>query len=183
MSTLLRVASAIIPISLLYFFLRRTNRKSPHYLQVQLYCPMSKVLRVRYKLEILMNSSQQTYSDSTCHSMHSMQPVFQRCLPSSRIKPPFNPAPHKLSWPSIIQYDSMVRYQGKVVVITGASSGVGEACAHLFHSIGCKLVLCGRNLDSLQQVPFIFRPLLLVRLGLSFFSPSVWDWRLADFGS
>lgn len=74
MSTLLRVASAIIPISLLYFFLRRINRKSPHYLQ------------------------------------------------------------------------------GKVVVITGASSGVGEACARLFHSIGCKLVLCGRNLDSLQQV-------------------------------
>lgn len=71
---LLRVASALIPISLLIFFLRRTSRKSPHYLQ------------------------------------------------------------------------------GKVVVVTGASSGLGAACAKLFHSIGCKVVLCGRNQETLQQV-------------------------------
>ena len=30
----LRIASAVIPISLLYLFLRRSSRKSPHYLQV-----------------------------------------------------------------------------------------------------------------------------------------------------
>lgn len=37
----------------------------------------------------------------------------------------------------------------KVVVITGASSGIGLACANEFAARGCQLVLAARNIESL----------------------------------
>ncbi|KAM9843226.1 dehydrogenase/reductase SDR family member 7B [Aulostomus maculatus] len=39
-----------------------------------------------------------------------------------------------------------------VVVITGASSGLGKECARVFHAAGARLVLCGRDSVRLQQV-------------------------------
>uniref|UniRef100_A0A1A8N1J4 Dehydrogenase/reductase SDR family member 7B n=2 Tax=Nothobranchius pienaari TaxID=704102 RepID=A0A1A8N1J4_9TELE len=42
--------------------------------------------------------------------------------------------------------------QGAVVVITGASSGLGKECAKAFHAAGARLVLCGRDAARLQQV-------------------------------
>ncbi|XP_054616172.1 dehydrogenase/reductase SDR family member 7B isoform X1 [Dunckerocampus dactyliophorus] len=42
--------------------------------------------------------------------------------------------------------------QDAVVVITGASSGLGKECARVFHSAGARLVLCGRDAARLQQV-------------------------------
>lgn len=41
---------------------------------------------------------------------------------------------------------------GKVVVITGASSGLGEALAHVFYSCGCKLILISRRKEELERV-------------------------------
>jgi NAD(P)-dependent dehydrogenase (short-subunit alcohol dehydrogenase family) len=41
---------------------------------------------------------------------------------------------------------------GKVVVITGASSGIGLACAEEFAKFGCKLVLAARQSDKLIEV-------------------------------
>ncbi|XP_058820512.1 dehydrogenase/reductase SDR family protein 7-like isoform X1 [Topomyia yanbarensis] len=41
---------------------------------------------------------------------------------------------------------------GKVVVITGASSGLGEALAHVFFLAGCKVVLCARRKEELERV-------------------------------
>jgi len=41
---------------------------------------------------------------------------------------------------------------GKVVLITGASSGLGEALAHVFYSCGCKLILVARRKQELQRV-------------------------------
>jgi short-subunit dehydrogenase len=42
--------------------------------------------------------------------------------------------------------------QGKVVLITGASSGFGEDAARLFAKEGCKVVLTARRLEKLQQL-------------------------------
>ncbi|XP_033737499.1 dehydrogenase/reductase SDR family protein 7-like [Pecten maximus] len=41
---------------------------------------------------------------------------------------------------------------GKTVLITGASSGLGEACAKEFHKAGCRVVLVGRNQTQLDRV-------------------------------
>ncbi|HCZ1816462.1 TPA: SDR family oxidoreductase [Staphylococcus aureus] len=40
----------------------------------------------------------------------------------------------------------------KVAVVTGASSGIGEAIATLLHEEGAKVVLAGRNKEKLQNV-------------------------------
>ena len=39
----------------------------------------------------------------------------------------------------------------KVVIITGATSGIGEACAEVFGRQGAKIVLTGRNPQKLEQ--------------------------------
>jgi hypothetical protein len=44
----------------------------------------------------------------------------------------------------------MKSLKGKVVLITGASSGFGQDAAHLFSKEGCKVVLAARRLDRLQ---------------------------------
>lgn len=46
----------------------------------------------------------------------------------------------------------MPNIQGKVVVITGASSGIGEATAKELASKGAKLVLAARRLDRLKKL-------------------------------
>lgn len=40
----------------------------------------------------------------------------------------------------------------QVVVITGASSGLGEALAHNFYVAGCKVVLAARRREELERV-------------------------------
>ncbi|WP_425635770.1 SDR family oxidoreductase [Algoriphagus yeomjeoni] len=40
----------------------------------------------------------------------------------------------------------------KVVIITGASSGIGESCAFAFGKAGAKIVITGRNQDKLDSV-------------------------------
>lgn len=39
--------------------------------------------------------------------------------------------------------------QGKIVFISGASSGIGEACAEAFAKAGARLILCARNMERL----------------------------------
>ena len=39
-----------------------------------------------------------------------------------------------------------MRLEGKVVIITGASSGLGEACARHFNALNCKIILADLNI-------------------------------------
>lgn len=39
----------------------------------------------------------------------------------------------------------------KTVLITGATSGIGRACAEVFADAGYQLIICGRRADRLQQ--------------------------------
>jgi hypothetical protein len=40
----------------------------------------------------------------------------------------------------------------KLVFISGASSGIGQACAEAFAQAGAKLILCARNMEKLSEV-------------------------------
>lgn len=40
----------------------------------------------------------------------------------------------------------------KIVFISGASSGIGRACATAFARAGARLILCARNIDKIQQL-------------------------------
>ncbi|XP_039292780.1 dehydrogenase/reductase SDR family protein 7-like [Nilaparvata lugens] len=53
-----------------------------------------------------------------------------------------------------IFYSKTTKYklQGKVVLITGASSGLGEALAHSFYKAGCKVILTARREKELARV-------------------------------
>ncbi len=42
--------------------------------------------------------------------------------------------------------------KNKVIIITGASSGIGEACAYEFANQGCKIVLAARNIEKLKVI-------------------------------
>ena len=51
-----------------------------------------------------------------------------------------------------ISFNKMAAFQDKVVWITGASSGIGEALAYAFAQQGAKLVLSARRKEVLAQV-------------------------------
>nr|XP_016937443.1 dehydrogenase/reductase SDR family protein 7-like [Drosophila suzukii] len=41
---------------------------------------------------------------------------------------------------------------GKVVLVTGASSGLGESLAHVFYRAGCRVILAARRTQELERV-------------------------------
>jgi len=47
---------------------------------------------------------------------------------------------------------SKVEFKDKVIVITGASSGIGKACAFKFADKGAKIVLASRNVNEILKV-------------------------------
>ena len=46
----------------------------------------------------------------------------------------------------------MLSVQNQIVLITGASSGIGAACAKVFANAGAKLILAARRLERLQEL-------------------------------
>ena len=52
----------------------------------------------------------------------------------------------------LIGENPVVALRGKVVWITGASSGIGEYLAYELSKYGCKLVLSARRKDELERV-------------------------------
>jgi 3-hydroxy acid dehydrogenase / malonic semialdehyde reductase len=46
----------------------------------------------------------------------------------------------------------MVSLQHRTVLITGASSGIGAACAHIFAEAGARLILAARRVDRLDPL-------------------------------
>lgn len=67
---------------------------------------------------------------------------------------------------------------GKVVLITGASSGLGEALAHKFYMCGCRLILASRRRDELERV----KNDLMKRLAdIPTYAPIVLELDLSDF--
>lgn len=52
----------------------------------------------------------------------------------------------------LLSLHKKVSVHGKVVLITGANSGLGRACAKVFYGAGCKVIMSGRNLQELKEV-------------------------------
>jgi 3-hydroxy acid dehydrogenase / malonic semialdehyde reductase len=46
----------------------------------------------------------------------------------------------------------MTSLENQIILITGASSGIGTACARMFAGAGAKLILAARRLERLQQL-------------------------------
>lgn len=42
--------------------------------------------------------------------------------------------------------------KNKIIFITGATSGIGEACAHAFAKLGAKILLCARRYAQLKKI-------------------------------
>ena len=46
----------------------------------------------------------------------------------------------------------MGKLEGKVAIVTGATSGMGRDSAKLFAAVGAKVVVCGRNEERAKAV-------------------------------
>ncbi|MGI9319028.1 MAG: SDR family NAD(P)-dependent oxidoreductase [bacterium] len=50
------------------------------------------------------------------------------------------------------ELEQMFNLSGKTVLVTGASSGIGEHAARLFARAGCRVVLAARRLEKIQSI-------------------------------
>lgn len=50
------------------------------------------------------------------------------------------------------KFQSRMDFKGKVILVTGGSSGIGSACAKHFAKLGANVIIVGRNVDRLVEV-------------------------------
>jgi NAD(P)-dependent dehydrogenase (short-subunit alcohol dehydrogenase family) len=60
-----------------------------------------------------------------------------------------------------------MKIKGKVVLITGASSGIGKAAALAFHKAGAKVAIAARRMDKLEEVSRKMREVLVLKTDIS----------------
>src|SRR5690242_1962016 len=53
--------------------------------------------------------------------------------------------------PVVVPKRGQISMSHRVVVVTGASAGVGRATAHAFGRLGCKVALIARNAERLDK--------------------------------
>jgi len=59
-------------------------------------------------------------------------------------------------------------FKGKVIIVTGASSGIGLASARLFGSMGAKVVMAARRIEKLEELaPSVGTDVLCVKCDVS----------------
>lgn len=84
--------------------------------------------------------------DANLH-VNIWKPIIMATMPS------FTKIYHHKSYPSISPSLPELTAKDKVILITGAGTGVGEATAHAFAEAGARVIaLCGRRLDPLNKV-------------------------------
>jgi 3-oxoacyl-[acyl-carrier protein] reductase len=54
--------------------------------------------------------------------------------------------------PALLHGGFMAGVEGRIALVTGASQGIGRACALLLAESGAKLALCARNQEKLEQL-------------------------------
>ncbi len=59
---------------------------------------------------------------------------------------------YRIEWGYELVKQEVPSMKGKLVFISGASSGIGEACGEVFARAGASLILCARNKEKLQRV-------------------------------
>ncbi|XP_032945494.1 dehydrogenase/reductase SDR family member 7B isoform X2 [Rhinolophus ferrumequinum] len=91
---------------------------------------------------------------SSCHLRKSLLKLrIMDFLTSTAILPLLFGCVGVFSLLKLLQRMRMRAYlQNAVVVITGATSGLGRECAKVFYAAGAKLVLCGRNREALEEL-------------------------------
>ncbi|ESP03855.1 hypothetical protein LOTGIDRAFT_212002 [Lottia gigantea] len=52
----------------------------------------------------------------------------------------------------LLKHKPKIQIKDKIVLITGATSGLGKACAVKFVKAGCRVILAGRSIEKLKEV-------------------------------
>ena len=73
-----------------------------------------------------------------------------------------------------------MNFEGKVVLVTGSTTGIGEACARAFSAAGASIMITGRNAERGERV----RDDLLRQGGAAaFVQANIGDGGVCDSGS